>query len=71
MQTLVDGLQIYCQKHNLIEINQVGFKKNPRTSDHLLTLKTVVKKYVTVEKKKLLTFIVDFKKAEDLIWPVG
>ena len=45
-------LQLYCQKYNLINKNQIGFKKNHRTSDHLLTLKAIVKKYLTIGKKK-------------------
>ena len=37
-------IQLHCEKFNLIDKNQIGFKKDHRTSDHLLTLKTLVKK---------------------------
>ena len=42
-----------------------------RTSDHLLTLNTVVKKYATIGKKKLFACFVDFKKASDSVWHEG
>ena len=60
-------IQSFCTKHNLIDSNQIGFKRNHRTSDHLLTLKTIVKKYVTIGKKKLFACFVDFKKAYDSV----
>ena len=51
---------------------QIGFKKNHRTSDHLLTLKDIVKKNITIgKKKKLFTCFVDFKKAYDSLWHDG
>ena len=45
-------IQDMCTESGLISKNQIGFQKNCRTSDHILTLKTLVKKYVTVGKKK-------------------
>ena len=51
----------------LISKNQIGFRKNYRTADHLLTLKAVVKKYVTKGENKLFTCFVDLKKAYDSI----
>ena len=56
---------------NLIHRNQIGFKQNCKTADHLLTLKTVVKKYVTVGGNKLFACFVDFKKAFDSVWHSG
>ena len=42
----------------------MDFKKNNRTSDHILTLKAVVNKYVVDQKgKKIYTCFVDFQKA--------
>ena len=58
-------------EYNLISKNQIGFQKDSRTSDHILTLKAVVKKYVTVGKKKLYTCFVDFEKAFDSVWHKG
>ena len=55
----------------LIKKKRVGFKKNHRTSDNLLTLKNVVKKYVTIGQKKLYTCFIDLKKAYDSVWHEG
>ena len=53
-------------------MNKLSFKKNNRTSDHILTLKAVVNKYVVDQKvKKLYTCFVDFQKAFDSVWPEG
>ena len=64
-------IQDHCHKYNLINKNQIGFKKNHRTADHLLTLKTIVKKYVTIGEKKLFACFIDFKKAFDSVWHGG
>ena len=64
----IEGL---CKKYDLISKNQIGFQKNCRTSDHILTLKSLVKKYVTVGEKKLYACFVDFEKAFDTVWHKG
>ena len=64
-------LQLYTDENGLISENQFGFKKNSRTSDHVLTIKSVVKKYVTIGKKKMYACFVDFKKAFDSVWHNG
>ena len=51
----------------LISKNQIGFRKNYRTADHLLTLKAVIKKYVTKGRDKIYARFVDLKKAYDSI----
>ena len=61
-------LNEYCEQNNLINIGQIGFKKGCRTSDHLLTLKSIINKYVYDKRTKLYTCFVDFKKAFDSIW---
>ena len=68
---LNNRVQAYCNRLNLINKNQIGFKSKHRTADHLLTLKAVVKKYVTVGKKKLHACFIDFKKAFDSVWHEG
>ncbi len=68
---LNERVQTHCSEHGLISKNQIGFQKNSRTSDHLLTLKTLVKKYVTVGKEKLYVCFVDFQKAFDSVWHKG
>ena len=49
---LNNRVQEHCKTHNIISKNQIGFMKNRRTTHHLLTLKTVVNKYVTNGKTK-------------------
>ena len=39
-------LDNHCEENKIINIGQIGFKKNSRTSDHLLTLKTIINKCV-------------------------
>ena len=68
---LHNRIEAYCSKLNIINKNQIGFRPNHRTSDHLLTLKAVVKKYVTMGQKKLFGCFVDFKKAFDSVWHEG
>ena len=68
---LNERVQTHCSENGLISKNQIGFQKNSRTSDHLLTLKTLVKKYVTVGKEKLYVCFVDFQKAFDSVWHKG
>ena len=68
---LNNRIQSKCRETNLINKNQTGFKKNHRTSDNLLVLKNVVKKYVTMGQNKLYTCFIDFKKAFDSIWHEG
>ena len=45
LHTKVDELK-------LIDKNQIGFKRNSRTSDHLLTLKNIIKKHITIGEVK-------------------
>ena len=53
----------------LINHEQTGFQKNNTTSDHILTLKAVVNKYVVDQiGKKLYPCFVDFQKAFDSVW---
>ena len=62
----------HCSSHKLINKEQIGFQQNNRTSDHILTLKSIVNKYVTDQQgKKLYTCFVDFQKAFDSIWHDG
>ena len=68
---LNNRIQEHCLKFNIINKNQIGFRRNHRTADHLLTLRTIVKKYVTIGKKKLFACFVDFKKAFDSVWHDG
>ena len=47
--------------------NQLGFCAGAQTSDHILTLRTCVEKYIKVKKQKLFACFVDFRKAFDTV----
>ena len=65
---LCNRLDIFIQENNLIPYNQIAFLKNTRTSDHILTLKTLIDKYVkAISKSYLFVCFVDFKSAFDSI----
>ena len=47
--------------------NQLGFCAGSQTSDHILTMKTLIDKYVSNGRKRLFTCFVDYKKAFDRV----
>ena len=47
--------------------NQLGFCKSAQTSDHILSLKTCIDKYVGLKGKRLYTCFIDFRKAFDTV----
>ena len=62
-------LNEYFEQNNLINVGQIGFRKECRIFDHLLTtLKSIINKYVYDNKGKLYTSFVDFKKEFGSIW---
>ena len=70
--TLNERLKSSLYKMNTINKAQIGFKAKCRTSDHILTLKTLINKHVKDKnKKKVFACFVDFRKAYDFIWPKG
>ena len=56
MSMICSRFQVTVDKNDLISKNQIGFRNQSRTSDHILTLKRIVKNYVTIGKKKNYTF---------------
>ena len=56
---------------NILHNSQIGFLPNHRTADHVLTIRTLVDKYVHNHDEKIYACFVDFKKAFDSIWHVG
>ncbi len=65
-------LDEYFLNNNIINKTQIGFKKGCRTSDHILTLKTIINKYLAnTNNPTLFTCFVDFHKAFDTISHVG
>ena len=66
---LHNRLSQFAADNDLIPSNQIGFRKGFRTSDHILTLKTLIDKYIhTLPRKYLYVCFVDFKAAFDTIW---
>jgi hypothetical protein len=63
-------LTAFCDSEGIIHENQIGFRKGYRTSDHVLTLKTLIDQ-AFLKKKKLYVCFVDFKKAYDTVWRNG
>ena len=54
-------------KRQLISVNQIGFQKGKRTTDHIFVLQTLIDKIVKHEKQKLFVAFIDFRKAYDSI----
>jgi hypothetical protein len=49
------------------QVEQIGFCKGKRTSDHIFTLKTLIDKYTQQGSKRLYACFVDFRKAFDTV----
>lgn len=65
---LNNRLSSFCSKNNLIPNCQIGFKAKARTADHIITLKSIVNRYVNkISKKYLFCAFIDFKCAFDTI----
>ena len=64
---LNNRLLCFINENYLVKSNQIGFRKGFRTTDHVLTIKTLMDKYLS-ENKKLYFCFVDFREAYDSIW---
>ena len=65
-------LTSFLDKRESIPVNQIGFRKNARTSDHILAIKTKIDKYILRKPKQhLYVCFVDLKSAFDSIWRNG
>jgi hypothetical protein len=58
----------FLETNGLLSDNQGGFRKNYRIVDKVFILKTIIKKYIYKEKRKVYACFVDFKKAFDSVW---
>ena len=56
---------------NILHNSQLGFLPNNRTADHVLTLRTLIDKYVHCHQEKVYACFVDFRKAFDSVWHDG
>lgn len=58
----------FVKSMSLINENQIGFKENCRTSDHLFSIKTIIDRY---KSKKVYAAFIDLRKAFDTVWREG
>ena len=66
---LHDRIIKFAEEKKLIPVHQIGYRAKSRTSDHLLTLKNLIDKYIRKQKSSYLyTCFVDFKAAFDSVW---
>jgi hypothetical protein len=65
---LNDRLDKYLYENNILCPNQIGFRKNARTSDHMFIIRTLIDKYVKHGNSPIYACFVDFRKAFDSVW---
>ena len=63
-------LNDFLENNKIINKSQIGFRKNCRTADHLLVLKTLIDVY-KMKRKRIFACFVDFRKAYDSVWREG
>ena len=51
--------------------SEIGRLPNKRTADHVLTVGTLIDKYVHCHQEKVYACFVDFRKAFDSVWHDG
>jgi len=54
----------HVQPLDILHKSQIGFLANNRTADHVLTLRTLIDKYVSCHQTKVYACFVDFRKAD-------
>ena len=64
-------LNAFVEEYNIMDKAQIGFQNSNRTSDHLLTVRSVVNKYVVDDTKRIYSCFIDFRKAFDTVWHDG
>jgi hypothetical protein len=65
-----ERLNKYLDENNIMSNCQIGFRKNYRTADHLLVLKTLIDYYKS-KRKPIFACFIDFKKAYNSVWREG
>jgi hypothetical protein len=66
---LYNRLYAFVNNNSIIPIQQIGFKKGSRTSDHVLVLKSLIDKYINrAGKSYLYVCFIDFSAAFDTVW---
>ena len=63
-------LNDFLESNKITNKSQIGFRKNCRTADHLLVLKTLIDVYM-LKRKPIFACFIDFRKAYDSVWREG
>ena len=61
----------HVQSLDILHKSQTGVLANNRTADHVLTLRTLIDKYVNCHQTKVYACFVDSRKAFDSVWHDG
>ena len=61
----------HVQSLDILHKSQIGFLAINRTADHVLTLRTLIDKYVNCHQTKVYACFVDLTKAFDSVWHDG
>ena len=64
---LRERLNNVISEFEILEQNQIGFRKGYQTSDHNFTLQAIIENYFRNNKGPLYVCFVDFKKAFDSV----
>ena len=64
---LLDRLNNIISQFELLEQNQIGFRKGYQTTDHIFTFRAIIENYFKNNKGPLYACFVDFKKAFDSV----
>ena len=67
MNTRLNG---FLESNKITNKSQIGFRKNCRTANHLLVLKTLIDVY-KLKRKPIFACFIDFRKAYDSVWREG
>ena len=65
---LLERLNGVVSQFEILEQNQIGFRKGYQTSDHIFTLRAIIENYFINNKGPLYVCFVDFKKAFDSVY---
>jgi hypothetical protein len=61
-------LDKYLADNRILCPNQIGFRKQTRTTDHMFIIRTLIDKYVKHGNTPIYACFVDFRKAFDSVW---
>ena len=70
ISVLTNRIELLCERNDVIDDIQGGFRKNCRTSDNMFILNSLIHKFKS-EKRTLYACFVDFAKAFDSVWHLG